>query len=364
MSSRRDFLKAALAAAACGPAAGVDDMGFLPSRVFPGPHPLDPRQPKQFRPIPGDPFEKFNKKVYNNQSPASPIHLSSSLVLRSGGTGTVPAAAMKNPMGQDMEILEIKFEISGAFSGAASVAFGGTIWCDLTMGGVKLTNGAIPVWNLGRAENLTAEIKLDDAGLFDFASYSWRLPRPLFVPAGAVVVPKFVHVGFVPAALNVRVGYSARTVTTKPKRFYVPWAAKYVSKSFNPLTAADVDLSSELDLVNPHPEVLHLQRMTGRTLYIDAAAVTSENLPESFGSQYLVMRMTDSYGRPIVRSYTPFRLVFGALTRSWEMDNGAQLDPEAYYVVNLRKDAMTMATAGAAAQAFVSIIGWREMEKF
>lgn len=354
--SRRKFLSAALAAAACG---GSE---MAPVWTPKGIGPFDPRQPKP-GPIIKQPPPK--REIYTQQPIASPIHLSSSLVLRSGSNGTVAAAAMKNPMGQDMELLEIKFELSGAYDaevGGSAPVFGGTIWCELMMGNVKITNGAIPVWCFGRAENLEAEGKTDSTDSLAFMSYSWRLPRPLFIPAGAVVIPNFTHTGFVPDTINVRVGYSARTVFKRPRVVYVPWVAKYVSKSFNPLSAADVDASSELDLVNPHPEVLHLQRMVGRNLAVGADATFAEGLPMSFGSQFLKLRITDSYGRPIVRSFTPFVSVFDAGTRSWEMDNGAELDPGAYYLVNLKKDATVVATAGGAAQAFISIIGWRELE--
>lgn len=314
-----------------------------------------PQLPPQTRPrVPTDP-------VYTQQSPASPVHLSGSLVMRSGTNGAVPQAALKNPMGQDMEILEIKFELSGPSYLSSASAWGATIQCDLQMGAYKLTNGAIPVWNFGRSENLDGEMKFDvssvQAQQATYIAYSWRLPRPLFVPAGAVVVPNFTHTGMVAESINTRIGYSARTVFRQPRTLHVPWVAKYVSKAFNPIENAGVDSSSELDLVNPNPEVFHLQRFTGRVL-----GGLNENTPQSFGSRDLNIRITDSYGRPIVRSYTPFRSVFGALTRSWDMDNGATLDPESFYRVNLRKDAAAMATPGAiAGQAFIAMVGWREV---
>ena len=361
MSTRREFLAGTMALAACGRTAPEDSE--MPIRLPFGPNPLDPRQPRVMPVIPEKRVPR--NPIYTQQPSVSPIHLSSSIVLTAGSSGAVSTAALKNPMGQDMELLEIKFEVSGADNGGQLIPYGGTIWCELVMGGYKLTGGAVPVWNFGRAENLAGESKSDSTDSLGFVSYSWRLPRPLFIPAGAVVAPKFIHTGFIQQSVNVRVGYSARTVTTKPKVIYMPWVAKYVSKSFNPVTAADVDTSTELDLVNPNPEVLHLQRFIGRTLFITADETTiSEDLLQSFASRYLMVRMTDSYGRPIVRNYAPFRTVFGALTRSWEMDNGASLDPEAYYIVNLRKDALSGAAAGAMAQAFVSVVGWRELEKF
>jgi hypothetical protein len=306
------------------------------------------------------------KEIYQEPSPASPIHLSSSLVLRSGASGAVPVNAFKNPMGQDMEILEIKFEISGAATTGSTPVFGGTIWTDLMMGSYKLTNGAVPVWNFGKMENILSELLSDDQDALNFSAYTWRLPRPMFVPAGACIAPSFVHTGYIASTLNVRVGMSGRTVSRKPKAIYMPWISKYVSKAFNPLSAADKDQSQETDLFNPHPEVFHLQRFMGRTLTQNPGASTNqgENRPRSFADQYLLARIVDSYGRPIVANYTPFRLIFSEVTRSWEMDNESTLDPEGFYKVILRKDAMVLAGASANlfGQAFVSMVGWRELK--
>lgn len=364
---RREFLKAALASVI----PGVPEMPAYPPpgpQPFPGVGPFDPRQPgKPWL----DPRQQFQKKVYKNPSPASPIHLSGSVLLRSGASGTVPTAALKNPMGQDMEILEIKWEVSSVLQGGSgnqNTILGGSIWCDLVMGGVKLTNGAIPIWNFGRAENLDGE---ENAGVvangtdYTYGSYSWKLPRPLFVPAGAVVLPNFSHLGFIPDPINVRIGYSARTVFTKPKRLYIPWVAKYATKAFNPISAADTDQSSELDLVNPFLEKVYLQRFVGRTQRVRQSEAAGEDAPQSFGSQFLLLRMKDSYGRPLIRTYTPFRSVFAAPTRSWEMDNGAWLDPESFYTVTIRKDVTSLdagTDTGAVGQAFVSLVGWREVD--
>ncbi len=337
----------------------------MPLRLPFGPNPLDPRQPQRQVVIP----QKLPPKniIYTKQSPASPVHLSASLVLPSGSNGAVPAAAMKNPMGQDMELLEVKFEISG-LDGESFHAegYGGSVWCELVMGGIKITNGAIPVWNFGRAENIDGEQQTGSLSSVNrsFLSYSWRLPRPFFIPAGAALVPNFTHTGIVPDTLNVRIGYSARTVFTKPKTIYVPWVAKYASKVFNPINEAAVDQSAELDLVNPNPEPLHLQRFVGRTLAIMPTGGMQEFAPEFFGGRTLTMRMSDSYGRPIVRSFTTFRSVFSPLTRSWELDNGAELDPESFYRVQLNVTDIDIVDEidGATGQAFISMVGWRELE--
>jgi hypothetical protein len=270
-----------------------------------------------------------------------------------------------NPMGKDMELLEIKFEISGPLQTGNTAVFGGTISCELVLGDIKVTNGAIPVWCFGRAENLDGETVLDlsnvNADTRGFSAFSWRLPRPLFIPAGTVLKPKFTHTGYVSDTLNARVGYSCRTVNKAPKKVCIPWVAKYASIVFNPLNVAAKTQSAELDLVNSNPEPLHLQRFVGRTLTLRPSGEGSDNGPQLFASQALKLRMVDSYGRPIVRNFTPFRSVFAAATRSWELDNGAILDPNGFYRVLLQKDAMPLNESGWSGQAFVSMVGWREV---
>lgn len=324
-----------------------------------------PVQPGLVRPRGLPPFDK--NPVYQQQ-PIAPIHLSGYTQLQPGASGAVSAATLKNPMGQDMELLEVKFEVICPADGLSSLALGGTVGCELVMGAHKITNGAVPVWCFGKAENLSAESQLEDVNednlTYAYNMFSWRLPRPMFIPAGAALLPKFNHFGFIPNTLIVRVGYSARVVVKPPSTVCLPWVAAYMSKAFNPINVASSDQSPTNSLFNSTNRVFRLQRFVGRLQFADQAGTAlDESNPESLGSRYLTVRMIDSYGRPIVRTYTPFRSVFGALTRSWELEDvGAQLDPGGFYQVFLKKEVMTMAAAnnGGQAQAHVSMVGWRE----
>lgn len=294
-----------------------------------------------------------------NQQPIAPVHLSGSLVLQPGATGSVDSSSLMNPMGLDMEILEVKFEISGGGIGGSDV-YGGSVGCELLLGTNKLTDGSIPLWSFGRIENLRAESSaLESSGSAPrFTFYSWRLPRPLFIPAGTTVTPNITHTGLVPTALNVRVAYSGRTVAKKPKRVHVPWVTAYGSKSFNPLSTADVDRSANLDLQNPYDEPVNLQRIVGRAITSIASGNYVSNSAD-FAQSALTVRMTDSFGRPLVRTHVPFRSVFGN-TASWEMDNGTVLDPHGFYIIELKHTAQ--AGINGLGQAFVSVVGWRDLE--
>lgn len=353
--NRREFLAALLSVGGV-----VNPPGDVMRPIFP--QRLTPQLPTLIR----KPPPEARPQIYNSPSPSTPLHLSASVLLNSGGSASVNPTALKNPMGQDMEILEVKFELSSDFVGGDPVALGGTIFAELALGQLGLTNAAVPCWGFGRAENLAGESKTDLDQDRCYLAYSWRLPRPLFVPADQTVVPKFSHRGDIPNSVNVRIGYSCRTVKTKPRVVYVPWVARYISTAY-PLATAFAESSNELDLVNPHKEVLHLQRFTGRALATLVTSATvqpnSERQPFAFGAKYTQLRMTDSYGRPLIRTFTPFRSAFAAGSRSWELDNGTTLDPLAHYRVDLKHDAMTLSAgyAGTFGQAQVSMVGWREV---
>jgi hypothetical protein len=323
------------------------------------------------RPLPG-----YNQNpVYHQPPPAAPIHLSGSLLLQPGTSGSVQPSVMTNPMGQDMEVTELKFQLLslGNSGFALDAVLGASIAVELKLGNYKLTNGAVPVFSLGRAENLTAEYATL-ASLNLYNTFSWRLPRPMFVPAGATVIANFTHTGLIALPINVRFSMSARSLFIKPKVVCLPWASAFTSKVFNPLTTAGTDQSGHVDLVNDSTgfegaaQILKVQRFVGRAIVIQSGdhAYEGPTFGAAFREDGLTVRMMDSYGRPTVRYYTPFTSVFSGLTRSWELEgSGVELDPGAYYLALLKSAALPgiggFGYTGIQGQAFISLIGWREV---
>jgi hypothetical protein len=302
------------------------------------------------------------EKAAFRSTDSNPFFLTASTTVSSNSGGGVNSAALKNPTGGPMELLEIRWQVKT--TGFNSSVGGAYLGCKLDLGKIPLTNGFVPVWSFYRADNLFQEVVQGLAlSLTSYCTYTWRLPRPLYVPAGAVVVPTFQHRGFFQQPIAVKVSYSCRTVSpnSKPSRASIPYAAYFASKMMR-YDLADIDSSSETDLTNGFSEPIQLQAFTGRVAVVDYGTGLTAFEASQEGGRDLLLRMVDLNGRPIVRSFAPFRQVFGATTRSWDLGHGEQLSPSAYYLVSLQKN-VPAATLGAAffIQAFVGLAGWREV---
>lgn len=300
---------------------------------------------------------------------STPIHLTATTSLASNTTGGVNTVALKNPMGGAMEVHEIKFQVTGPLSQTNANVFGGIIAAKLDIGSHPLTNGYVPIWSLGRSLGLGAENLIRNVNNA-ISEFSWRLARPLYVPADAVITPTFQHRGLITNSLSVRVSYVGRSFNRRgplPQKVYIPYASAYVSKNFS-IDSADTDESTELELINPFDSPLFIQRFTGRCqFYWNDGSANNYATDSQMGSivsggQLMTVRMVDSNGRPIIRNFTVFYTAFPQPTRSWELDGKAVMDPQSYYRVFTRKSAPTAAlNIPATTQIFVGCVGWREI---
>jgi len=298
-------------------------------------------------------------------SQSFPLHLTASTTIAASSSGGVNAISLKNPLGQAMEILAIKWQL--LVSSSFAMSLGTVIGCKLDLGKFPITNGFVPVGMFGKSEGLISE-QMSDVNVANLCAneYIWRLPRPLYVPKGAVLLPTFQHRGITQQSVTVRVSYSARSVPENappPKKVALPYAAFYGSQSFD-ASVAGTDASVETDLVNPFDEPLYLQRMTGRVVNVQySSGFIDEGVsvhPESIAASWNV-RIVDSFGRPIVRRFVPLRLAFSGVSRSWEMSPEPIMDPKSFYTAYLRKDTTTYSANQFLTQAFVSIVGCRDV---
>jgi hypothetical protein len=314
--------------------------------------------------------------------------LTASTTVTANSASGANVIALRNPTGKAMDILEVKFALRMVqpAGGNPFGCFGGAVACKMDLGKIPLSGGFVPVWCFGRADNLQTETRfgtLTQGSGVVITSYfdgSWKLPRPLYIPAGAVVSAAFQHLGLFQYDVQARISYSGRTHAdgeAPPKTICVPYAAAFRSKVMD-ASAVNSDASTEADLANPFSEPIQLQRFVGRVMTIPSTLAQSsfEVGYPTIGHEMMKVRMVDSHGRPIiggngagdgaggVQDFASFRQAFGAETRSWEMENGAVLEPDGYYIASLKQD---VALAGVPdsgvllSQAQIAFNGWREV---
>lgn len=320
-----------------------------------------------------------------NKDPAPfvPIHLFATATLSPNSQVAVPAQNLQNPLGGPMEIHEIRFQISARQPTEAGAGFptyladqGALVGVKLDLGSIELTNGFVPAWCLGQDMNENAKtyfINNLPTGLVNQISsyYRWVLPKPLYVPEGATVVPQFQHRGFAPVQVQVGIGYSGRALprnTPKPAKVYVPWASSYYSRAFQFTTSAtgsQFDQSSPVDLFNKWDTPIHLQRFTVRSpVIIPTIGMWADwnNVLNTY-FDYMQARIVDSSGVPIVRKYTPLGEIVNPQNKTWEL-GGAVQAPGDFWNVFLKMSPVpvTVTDTTILAQTQTALVGYREVQ--
>lgn len=336
-----------------------------------------------------------------------PIVLRSETLVQAGSDEEISAAALTNSTGEPMEIHEFVFSVrpsNAIISTGSAVAEGGNFPTggmfaiglsvkDDSDFGYAITNGVVPLWNFGPARQLgeesIAQAPFDDTALFYLVStYTFKLDHPMFVPAGAKIVPSVKSLGA--NVSDAVVGISAigsAYPNTPPSRptYKVPWVCSFNSKQFA-FNDYGEDVSNGNQLYNPFTDrPVHVQRFVGRinayasysvfglrqTLLNDSILYSNANtgvgptavsnvLLLSAYSQLLSVRMRDSIGNPLVRGKTLFRNVFESQTRTWECPH--ILPPRQFHRVDIFKAATAeVIEIVSKVNVSVSSIGWREV---
>lgn len=290
-----------------------------------------------------------------------PIHLTAAATVSANSQQGVNAISLKNPTGQAMELLEVKWLLS---TRELIHVTGGTIGCKLDLGSIPITNGFVPVWNFAPSTKFDFET-VSNAGR-QAVGYQWKLHRPLYIPPGAVVVPTFHHFGQIPNDIDVRISYSCRTLPAGyklPPRVPVPYVAYWSTKVFELFSfSEDRDQSRETDLVNRFNEPLRIHRFVGRWFTFEPLNNFGHEADNTGPSRLVQVRMVDSRGEPVIPQFTFFRQVFSAVTRSWEVDY--IVPPQTFYIVSARRLASgppPFEDANKLGQGFISMVTTREM---
>jgi hypothetical protein len=309
----------------------------------------------------------------------SPVFLGSSVDdLQPGASSDASPLALRNPTGAPIEIDEIFFRVQvmlaenpGADLGPGLV--GSSIFVNMRLGALKITNDSVPLVTMGYAENLSGENLSSNTKLYN--EFRWRLPKALYVPAGAFLEITFEHKGFFSSPANIDVGCSARAFAMDapvPDKICVPYVAAYVTPVFAVDGVARSVMSPETALLNTLDETLFVERFNGRIVeqVLDSGFFTladtgpfGSNTQPGIGNadpDALVVRVWSSMGDRIVPVKTPFRDVFERGYRSWEVNHA--LPPGAYYRMEFTSSTVNVPAVpeGTSLRAMVAMVGFYE----
>lgn len=202
-----------------------------------------------------------------------------------------------------------------------------------------------------------------------YTSIRWLLPRPLYMPAGDVVlanVQLFDRAGslasrfFAGPACKVTVTYVGRIVAqgfVEDEPRYVPWLAWWTKR------LSDAYAEAQTRLRNPFTVPAHVQRFTSRTYLYDSVAnntLLEQDVDGMVQNQmpHHVITVSDSRGYAIVPRFTPVGNVFDTARRAWTF--GRSVDSREQFNMQMRSENLAALQAGTDYFTNVGLVGYRE----
>lgn len=287
----------------------------------------------------------------------NPVVLYGSVIANPNSDAPVANAALANPFGLPMEILEIRFMLTPlpgvANPDVAPVVTGLGVGVKMDIGNVAVVDAYVPVGDLGSSRDsydnqpLIQESATSSVRVFP-TTYGWRLKYPLFVPAASVLSCVLRPLGQSQYPVRVDVAYIGRTWDVRralPSVVKVPWVTSYESKVFDYVTDAPAgnDLSADLDIVNPFGTQLEVARFGGRVAALynninsggDFAVDALVEEPILYREQLGTIQVRSSRGFDIIRTPTAFGGVFPYSWRAWDMAEKWYMAPREIYKVRL-----------------------------
>lgn len=300
-----------------------------------------------------------------------PVHFFAETIVNASQEASVRSEAVTNRTGRPVEIHEIRLSAIAlsSLTTAFSIDPASFIGLRMSVGGKKITNAFVPMWLLGKTEQVFAQMLAGGASNSDAAaSYVWRLSKPWYLPPNVEVEVDFSHTGGIRFPIRAEIGLAGKYLDSKPTTSSVPYAASYVSKPFD-YTAADgsgfdFDSSSEKDLVNIAGRTINVDRIivrVGSARVTGGVAVANFNDINHIGvARNTLLRLATSKNIPIIRDYSVVRAVFG---ETCAMETDFQLSPSDFLRASVKNlDGVTLTTPFTTytSQLFASILGWRE----
>lgn len=298
-----------------------------------------------------------------------PVQLYSTLDLPAGTEAALRGRSLANTLEKTIAIREIKFVLTmvPSFVGVeavSQVSLGGMVAAHLSVGKIPLTNGPVPIWLLGSIFSRFDEDSFAVDSTESTSVYVWKLRRPFHMPPGAQLSARFRHNGLLRQSVTIHTALAGSVVKNPPRVTSAPYASAFVGTPVDVATALDEEVP-ETALANITGQDLHVDRMIGRVASHNPQNVLNPSLVFSDANHPEVaklysLRAVSSGGQPVIRDFSPFRLVFPYSTAAWECPHTMKAGD--FYKVAVRKTAGTLQGFDwQRGQPFISIVGSREV---
>lgn len=183
----------------------------------------------------------------------------------------------------------------------------------------------------------------------------WRLPKPMFIPQGELLVPTIKNGCPAGGSNKFIVAYVGRELPDEepvPREVTLPFIADYLpTLPASPTSGFDIESTSN-QLCNPFSEPLNVYRLMGG--YVTPSFDLGRQF-NALGQEQLSVMITDSRGETIVRDATPFSHLFPQRGPGWLVK--AVLQPGDYWRVNLHAE-----PSAQAPQPEVAMFGYHTVQ--
>ncbi len=312
-------------------------------------------------------------------NPISPLILQAQISPPAGGGsfGLADSTKLENPFQGPMWLDEIRFKLPGSEAGTLDTQAWSRLAVELKLGETPLTNGYVPISLLGKVLNDSESFGENSGGAtVSPGAFTWKLPKPLFIPAREFLRPTMYFQPYSGApAKVVTIMYVCRPLpkgTPPPLVMQIPWVTYFKPPDLScalasPATDTTND-STPADLYNPWDEELHVQRFVGRLMgqnygenqnHMSIASANINLTTEALASGTLVSAQ-DSFNNILIRDRTPFAHVFDFLDRAWTVN--CILAPKGFYLFTVdRLWSGYLPSEAFVATIGISMVGWREV---
>ncbi len=309
-------------------------------------------------------------------SQISPILLQAQISPPAGGGsfGLADPTRLENPFQGPMWLDEIRFRIPIADGGTRGQGWSG-LAVELKLGETPITKSFVPIGLFGKVMNDSQTFgESGDNTNYTPDVFTWKLPKPLFIPAREFLRPTIYFSPYSGApSTTVTIMYACRPLpkgTPNPQTLHIPWVTSFVPPMVSTPNATDrSDQSTPADLYNPWDEELHVQRFVGRLMGQNLGedqlhmSLASANIDLTDGSLITgtLVSAQDSFNNILIRDRTPFAHVFDFIDRAWTVN--CILPPKGFYLFTVdRIWAAYDPSPAFIATTGISMVGWREVK--